>query len=178
VNFKEPMSCGKKILKFTVLGDPVGQGRPRFTTIGGHVKAYDTKESRNEKAVVRLAAQQAMEKQGWTFPSSDMPIKVEIISYRKAPKSAQRWFNEAGLHGDIVPLTKPDTDNISKLYLDAMNSVVYPDDKQVYDLHICKAYSEQPRTEVVVTGYYLNLGEIKATANTRIRIRKEAEKNA
>lgn len=174
----EPMSCGKKVLKFTVLGDPVGQGRPRFTTIGGHVKAYDTKESRNEKAVVRLAAQQAMEKQGWTFPSSDMPIKVEIISYRKAPKSAQRWFSEAGLHGDIVPLTKPDTDNISKLYLDAMNSVVYPDDKQVYDLRICKAYSEQPRTEVAVTGYYLNLGEIKAAANTRLRIRKEAEKNA
>lgn len=174
----EPMSCGKKVLKFTVLGDPVGQGRPRFTTIGGHVKAYDTKESRNEKAVVRLAAQQAMEKQGWTFPSSDMPIKVEIISYRKAPKSAQRWFSEAGLHGDIVPLTKPDTDNISKLYLDAMNSVVYPDDKQVYDLRICKAYSDQPRTEVVVTGYYLNLGEIKAAANARLRMRKEAEKNA
>lgn len=172
----EPMSCGKKVLKFTVLGDPVGQGRPRFTTIGGHVKAYDTKESRNEKAVVRLAAQQAMEKQSWTFPSSDMPIKVEIISYRKAPKSAQRWFNEAGLHGDIVPLTKPDTDNISKLYLDAMNSVVYPDDKQVYDLRICKAYSEQPRTEVVVTGYYLNLGEIKAAANARIKVRKEVEK--
>lgn len=174
----EPMNCGKKVLKFTIMGDPVGQGRPRFTTIGGHVKAYDAKGSVEEKAVIRLAVQEAMQKQNWTFPSQDMPIAVEIISYRKVPKSKQRWFADAGICGAIVPLTKPDTDNVVKLYLDAMNGVVYPDDKQVYDLRICKAYSEQPRTEVTVTGYYLNIGEIKAAANARIKARKDSEKNA
>lgn len=174
--FKEPLNVGTKTLKFTVLGDPVGQGRPRFTTIGGHVKAYDTKESRNEKATVRMAAQEAIEKQGWTFPSSDMPISVIIASYRRVPKSKQRWFAEAAHRDEIVPLTKPDADNIVKLYLDAMNGVVFPDDKQVYDLHVVKLYTEQPRTEVIVTGYYLNLGEIRAAANARIKARKDGEK--
>lgn len=170
---KEPMNCGTKVLKFMVLGDPVGQGRPRFTTINGHPKAYDAKQSREEKATVRLIAQEAMKEQGWTFPSQDMPIKVEIVSYRRVPKSTQRWLAEAGIGGDVVPLTKPDTDNVVKLYLDAMNSVVYPDDKQVFDLHIVKAYGAEPRTEVTVTGYYLDLGAIKTAANARIKKKKE-----
>ena len=174
---KEPLNCGKKQLKFTVLGDAVGQGRPRFTMINGHARAYDSKGSREEKAAIRLVAQQAMAEQGWTFPSPDMPIKVEIVSYRKVPRSKQRWFAEAGLHGDIVPLSKPDTDNVIKLYLDAMNGVVYPDDKQVYNMQVIKAYAERPRAEVTVTGYYLDLGDIKTSANARIKAKREAEKN-
>lgn len=174
----EPLNCGKKVLKFMVMGDPVGQGRPRFTTIGGHVKAYDGKGSVEEKAAIRLMAQEAMRKQNWAFPSQDMPITVQIISYRKVPKSKQRWFAEAGLQEDIFPLAKPDADNVVKLYLDAMNGVVYPDDKQVYNLHVIKAYAEQPRTEVTVTGYYLNIGEIKAQANARIKARKDMGNNA
>lgn len=169
----EPMNCGTKVLKFMVLGDPVGQGRPRFTTINGHPKAYDAKQSKEEKATVRLMAQEAMKEQGWTFPSQDMPIKVEIVSYRKAPRSTNRWLTEAGISGDVVPLTKPDIDNVVKLYLDAMNSVVFPDDKQVYNVQVIKAYAEQPRTEVTVTGYYLDLGAIKTAANARIKNRKE-----
>ena len=170
---KEPMNCGTKVLKFTVLGDPVGQGRPRFTTINGHPKAYDAKQSREEKAAVRLIAQEAMKEQNWKFPAPDMPIKVEIVSYRRVPKSTRQWLTEAGIGGYTVPLTKPDNDNIVKLYLDAMNSVVYPDDKQVFDLRVVKAYGSEPRTEVTVTGYYQDFGAIKTAACARLKKKKE-----
>lgn len=172
---KEPMNCGTKVLKFTVLGDAVGQGRPRFTTINGHPKAYDTKQSREEKAAIRLIAQQAIKEQHWAFPSQDMPVKVEIVSYRQAPRSTQRWLAEAGIGGEVVPLTKPDVDNVVKLYLDAMNGVVFPDDKQVFEINIRKAYGAEPRAEVTVTGYYLNLGEIKSVANARLKRKRELE---
>lgn len=173
----EPMHCGKKVLKFTVLGDTVGQGRPRFSTHGGFVKTYDPKKSRDEKAAVRLIAQQAMEEQGWTYPSQDMPISLEIVSYRGIGKSNLRWFAEAANEGMVVPLTKPDNDNCEKLYMDALSGVVYPDDKQVFKNSTVKKYSDRPRTEVTVTGYYLNLGEIKASANASIKRKKETEKH-
>ncbi len=173
----EPMHCGKKVLRFTVLGETVGQGRPRFSTRGGFVKTYDPKKSREEKAAVRLIAQQAMQEQGWTYPSQDMPISIEIVSYRGCGKSKLRWFVEAANMGLVVPLTKPDIDNCEKLYMDALSGVVYPDDKQVYKICTTKEYSEQPRTEVTVTGYYLNLGEIKAAANASIKRKREIEKH-
>lgn len=173
----EPMHCGKKTLTFTVLGETVGQGRPRFSTHGGFVKAYDPKKSRDEKAAIRLIAQQAMQEQGWTYPSQDMPISIEIVSYRGCGKSKLRWFVEAANMGLVVPLNKPDADNCEKLYMDALSGVVYPDDKQVYRIYAVKKYAEQPRTEVTVTGYYLNLGEIKATANANIKRKKEMEKH-
>lgn len=177
MNFKEPMNCGKKILRFKVMGEPVGQGRPRFTTISGHVRAYEPKGSTEEKAAIRLMAQQAMAEQGWSLPSPEMPLKVEIKSCRKAPSGRQKWFAEAGLLEAVMPLGKPDGDNIVKLYLDAMNGVVYPDDKQVYDIHIIKMYADAPYTEVVVTGYYQNMGEVKAVANASLKRKREAKKN-
>lgn len=45
-------------IQFTVLGEPVAQGRPRATTINGHVRMYDPAKSRNFKEYVRLVASQ------------------------------------------------------------------------------------------------------------------------
>ena len=49
-----------KTLQFTIPGDPVSQGRPRFSTHGGFARAYDPKKSREGKAVVRLCASEAL----------------------------------------------------------------------------------------------------------------------
>lgn len=47
-------------LTFTIPGEPTAQGRPRFSTHGGFVKAYDPEKSRNYKAYVKLLACEAM----------------------------------------------------------------------------------------------------------------------
>lgn len=39
-----------------ISGEPVAQGRPRFSTFGGYVKAYDPAKSRDFKNLVRLEA--------------------------------------------------------------------------------------------------------------------------
>ena len=45
-------------LMFEIPGSPIGQGRPKFSTINGHAKAYDPEKSRNYKAYVRMLATQ------------------------------------------------------------------------------------------------------------------------
>lgn len=176
MDVKEPMNCGKKTLKFKVLGEAVGQGRPRFARMGKFVQAYDPKASSEEKATVRLIAQQAVEEQQWAFPSPDMPIRLEITSYRKVPRGRQLWYCEAARLNIVAPLTKPDNDNVLKLYMDAMSGVVYPDDKQVFDIRIAKVFSEQSYTEVEVTGYFQSYGEIKALSNASLKAKREQAK--
>ena len=39
-------------------------------------------------------------------------------------------------------MMKPDIDNVIKAALDAMNDVVYDDDKQVFELVVSKRYTE------------------------------------
>lgn len=43
-------------MKFTIYGEPVAQGRPRFSTAGGYPRAYDPAKSRDYKDYIRLAA--------------------------------------------------------------------------------------------------------------------------
>ena len=41
-------------MRFTVLGEPKGKGRPRFARIGNGVRAYTPKETENYEAYVKL----------------------------------------------------------------------------------------------------------------------------
>lgn len=169
----EPMNCAVQTLKFVVLGESIGQGRPRFSARGGFVRAYDPQKSSEGKNAVKLVAEEAIKVQGWAYPSPDMPIDVKIISYRKIGTGRQRWFWKAASMGLVVPLNKPDVDNVEKLVLDAMTGVVYPDDKQVFCVTNRKTFSDEPRTEVFVTGYFQDLGAIKSVANAQIKAEKE-----
>lgn len=65
-------------LTFTIPGEPTAQGRPRFSTHGGFVKAYDPEKSRNYKAYVKLLASEAMQNIGLTL--TELPLGVEIIA--------------------------------------------------------------------------------------------------
>ena len=76
-----------------------------------------------------------------------------------------KWQQKAALEDKIVPLTKGgDLDNIAKGILDAMTSVVYEDDAQVFRLNCEAKYSDIPRVVVKVIGYYTNIGDIKEAA--------------
>lgn len=162
--------CDTKTLKFRVLGEAIPLGRVRAVSVGGRIRTYTPQKSVEEKAAVRAIAQQAMAEQGWKMPSVDMPIKVEVVIKCECPKSRSFWIHSAAAKGFIVPLAgKGDVDNILKLYLDAMNNVVFPDDKQVFKAVVTREYLSQedldkglgPYVEVKVTGYYLNYGDIK-----------------
>ena len=135
-------------LMFEILGSPIGQGRPKFSTINGHARAYDPEKSRNYKAYIRMLATQVMKDSGFTMIEG--PCVLRIDAYFEVPKSKSKKFKEAALEGKERPTKKPDADNIVKAILDALNGLMYKDDSCIVDLHCIKYYSDVPRVEVYV----------------------------
>lgn len=138
------------MLKFTVPGEPHGQARPRFTAVNGYVHTYDADKSRNYKTHVRLIAQTAMKEQGWKIAENDEGIGVNIYAYMGIPQSKSRKFRVSAQKGIVRPTKKPDIDNIFKAVSDALNGVLYKDDKQIIHSRVEKYYSDEPRVEVEV----------------------------
>ena len=135
-------------LKFEVPGSPIGQGRPKFSTINGHAVAYDPEKSRNYKAYVKMLAVQAMKDNG--FNMIDGPCCLDIMAFFEVPKSKSKKFKERALLGLERPTKKPDIDNIVKALQDALNGLAYKDDSSIVYLSVAKCYSEIPRVEVIL----------------------------
>lgn len=67
------------MIQFTVLGCPVGKGRPKFSTFNGHVMAYTPAKTVNYENLVRLTYQEAF---GHKKPfDKDVQLKVRIRAY-------------------------------------------------------------------------------------------------
>lgn len=135
-------------IKFIIPGEPCAQGRPRFSTIGGYVKAIDPAKSRNQKAFVKYLATTAAKQQGWTY--TELPLHVEIIAYMGIPKSKSKKWRGRAICGQERPTKKPDADNLFKLVTDAVSKVLYADDKQIVSCRVQKWYGDEPRTEVKI----------------------------
>lgn len=130
-------------LSFIVPGVPKGKGRPRFTR-DGH--AYTDKNTTIYENLVK--SQFCAKYPGWI--PTDKCIGMEIYAYFPAPKSTPK----KALHYVADELLrygkKPDFDNLDKIICDALNEIVYRDDKQVTDHAVKKRYSLQPRTEIII----------------------------
>lgn len=135
-------------LLITIPGEPCAQGRPRFSTAGGFVKAYDPAKSRNYKAYVKLIAQEEIKTQGWKY--TELPLAVTITAYMSIPTSKSKKFKQAAILGGERPAKKPDTDNIFKCITDALSGIAYKDDKQIVAATVNKWYAEVPRVEALI----------------------------
>ena len=135
--------------KAIVLGEPVAQGRPRFSRQGGFVKAYDPAKSRDYKQYVRLVASE---------DAPEAPVTGAVVLslriYRAVPKSMSKRKREAALAGRLRPTTKPDVSNVLKGVEDALKGLWYADDSQIVGYgELGKWYSERPRIEVTMAEY-------------------------
>lgn len=129
-----------------ILGDPVAQGRPRFSRQGGFVKAYDPEKSRDYKSYVRLIAAQ-------NAPDSPVEgaIEFSLRIYRAIPKGMPKYKREAAKEGRLRPVTKPDVSNVLKGVEDALKGVWYKDDSQIVGYGVLgKWYDERPRIEIMM----------------------------
>lgn len=130
--------------KAVVPGEPVAQGRPRFSRQGGFVKAYDPAKSRDYKQYVRLIAAQDAP----AVPVTGA-VQLSLKIYRVIPKSMPKKKREAALSGQLRPTTKPDVSNVLKGVEDALKGLWYADDSQIVGYGtLGKWYSEQPRIEI------------------------------
>lgn len=132
-------------VKFTVLGEPKGKGRPRFSTQTG--RAFTPKQTVNYETLVHT--EYMVQCKGFRFPDDAM-LDMRILAYYSVPKSGSNKEKAKKLENIIRPTKKPDMDNVVKMVADALNQVAYKDDTQIVDCQVRKFYSEQPRIEVII----------------------------
>lgn len=113
-------------------GDPVGKQRPRAAN--GHM--YTPQKTKDYEQKVAWEWKRAR------GPKLDGPIRMRIVWHCRIPKSASKAKRAAMNSGQILPMTRPDLDNVCKSVMDALNGVAYHDDLQIVSLTAIRRYAE------------------------------------
>ena len=131
-------------IEFTVFGEPQGKARPRFTRMG---RAYTPKKTADYEKYIQEVFMDCYPR--WNKPL-ETDLKITVIAFFEPAESYSKRKKADCLEGLIRPHKKPDVDNIAKAVLDALNGLVYVDDKQITDLRVRKRYATVERIEVII----------------------------
>lgn len=149
-------------VKFTVLGEPQGKGRPRATALHNKKtgkpivnpktgRAVITEYTPDKTVVYENLIKTEYRRQVGTFRFQDGEyLDLRIMAYYAIPKRDSKKMQKQKEDGELRPAKKPDMDNIVKVVADSLNQIAYRDDEQVVDCQIRKFYSRQPRIEVII----------------------------
>jgi len=133
------------IIQFTVDGDPIPKGRPRFARRGHFVQTYTDAKTIDYETQVAMKARHAI--------GASEPLKgaLTVFLYLRyaVPASYSKKRKEACLRGVEYP-KRIDLDNVYKSITDAMNGIVYMDDSQIVEAHITKVYAETAGANIMV----------------------------
>ena len=133
------------VVTFTVDGDPVPKGRPRFARRGQFVQTYTDAKTIDYETQVAMKARHAI---GSTKPLENALTVFLYLRYT-VPASYSKKRREACLNGLEYP-KRIDIDNVYKSITDAMNGIVYLDDSQIVEAHIKKVYAEESGANIMV----------------------------
>lgn len=132
------------LLDVTILGEPVGQGRPRAVRVGPMVRIHPAKKSAEWEA---LAAQQMAAAWGARAPHAG-PVELHVLVLCARPKTTPK---RAGV-GRAWHVAKPDLSNVVKSVEDALvKAGVLRDDALVAALQArsyVAAADESPRVRL------------------------------
>ena len=134
-------------LHFTIPGNPVAKGRPRFRVFKGHVMSYTP-------AKTHKAEKEVLDAFKYCWPSFKTPFKgpisLKVTFFMQVPTSLSKKKQSALCLSPHVK--KPDLDNLIKTVCDALNGYVWEDDSQIYMIQAIKTYSlDAPYTKVEIT---------------------------
>lgn len=133
-------------IMFTVYGEPVAKGRPRFSTRGKFPVAYTPEKTKTYESEVGMMAKVAM----GASKALEGPLEAFIYVTFPVPASYTKKRIEACLKGFEQHTKKPDLDNVVKSVIDGMDKVVFDNDSQITSIHATKVYGEIAKVEVLV----------------------------
>jgi Holliday junction resolvase RusA-like endonuclease len=125
---------------FTIPGQPVAKGRPKFARRGAHVVAYTPAKTASYENLVKLAATTAM----CGVQPTARPVALSVTLNLQVPASWSKKRRAAAVAGSICATKKPDADNVLKGIKDGCNGIVWGDDAQVVRITLDKRYAEVP----------------------------------
>ena len=133
--------------QFTIHGIPQGKGRPRFSKRGDFVAVYTPKITVDYERYVQN--EYFIQCKNHRYDKG-IPLSMEIDAYYQIPKSTSKTKALQMVSKNILPVVKPDLDNIVKIICDALNDVAYHDDAQIVAVTVKKYYSLDVRVEVKI----------------------------
>lgn len=136
----------RPFLDFTVYAKAVGKARPRVTTRGGYAHAYTPAKTREFENLVSWSAKRAMCQRPPVAPGQAVFVQITASLIPPLSWSKKRRSEAFGAFCS----KKPDTDNVAKAILDAMNGIVYEDDAQVAGLVVQKFYAEKDEINIKI----------------------------
>lgn len=141
-----------QIVKFHVPGKPQGKARARTVhnkNINRSVSYTPDNTMLYENLIKTLYIQSA---KGVLF-GKEIPIKLSITASFIPVKSASKKKQQQMLTGEILPLKKPDIDNIVKVVADSLNGVAYQDDTHIACVEAKKVYDKTEGLHITVESY-------------------------
>ena len=133
-------------IMFTVYGEPIAKGRPRFSTRGKFPVAYTPEKTKTYESEVGMMAKVAM----GASKALEGPLEAFIYVTFPVPASYTKKRTEACLKGFEQHTKKPDLDNVVKSVIDGMDKVVFDNDSQITSIHATKVYGEVAKVEILV----------------------------
>lgn len=135
-------------MKFTFKIAPQTQLRPRASRRGRAIVVYDPPKVKNFKRRLHAMAQEQYKDEPLTGP-----LEVTFVFYRPLQSSLSKAEKTRRLAGEVPPVVKPDLSNYLKASEDALNGILWADDRLIVIERCFKRYSETPRIEVDVKKY-------------------------
>ena len=133
-------------IMFTVYGNPVAKGRPRFAKRGNFVQTYTPEKTKTYETEVAMMAKAAM----GASKALEGALEAFIYVTYAVPTSYSKKRSEACLSGLEKHTKKPDLDNVVKSVVDGMDKIVFLNDSQITSIHATKVYGEIAKVEVMV----------------------------
>ena len=130
------------MITFGIPGPPQGKGRPKF----GKGIVYTPIKTVSYESLIKVQAFNAMKGKNIYHCA----VKVAMMIYMPVPGSWSKKKQTLALEHYLVPTVKPDLDNVVKVVFDAINNIVWDDDKQVAMLNVSKYYDKSPQIQITI----------------------------
>lgn len=130
---------------FTVNTKAIGKERPRFNTYSR--TTYTPSKTKTYEGIIKNAFQ---EKYGFKINPSANEIHIKIDVEYAPPESYSKKRKQELIDWKQGYMHKPDVDNIAKAVLDALNGVIWLDDRQVVGLLVFKAYGKENKINIEI----------------------------
>jgi Holliday junction resolvase RusA-like endonuclease len=123
---------------------PLPKARPRVVRINGKVRLYSPASTATYERELAILAHLQMEHR----PPLQVPCKLLLECTFVPPQSLSKVRRAAAI-GQPCPVKK-DGDNLTKAVLDALNGIVWQDDRYVTDSQVIKRYGITEHVKVTV----------------------------
>lgn len=137
-------------VSFHVPGKPQGKARARTFRANGITR---TVTPENTVLYENLIKDRFLSVADGVFFNRGTPVELRVVARFIPPSSESKKSQQRMLSGEVLPLKKPDMDNIVKVVADALNGVAYHDDTQVVLVIAKKAYSAVEGLDITVEEY-------------------------